>query len=131
MRRHLCTRLFSAALALWYVLSWANAELVHSCPVHSGAAGAVSTDAAGAPGQRHSLGHGGSHPGGERHACTCIGVCCAAGVAFSPPTVPVHAAPAVVADVAAAPPAVPATPRARADHALPFANGPPAGAHLA
>ena len=131
IRRSPAARLLGAFLALWLALAMGEPSVAHVCPMHGGLAAA-------APGMMEA-GHGAgtmeAHHGHDERAptshhdgCSCLGDC--AGGAGGPMTLPTRLAvvpAAVVRHLERADAQRVAVPRARVEHALPFANGPPAG----
>lgn len=125
MPRHWSSRLFSACLAVWFVLSVGEPSFVHLCPTHGGAA-AEHAGMGGAHG--HGAHHGGANqsptPGHHAHHCSCISCCIGAGAAALAAR-PVSLAEAIAFDENA-PIATPDTlPRLAPPHSLPLATGPP------
>jgi hypothetical protein len=118
MKRHWSTRLFGAALALWFGLAMAGPEL-HRCPLHD-----VPAVPAAAP--AHAAGHA-SHGAPRSHQhCSCPQACCPAGVGVALAAVPVRWTAAVAAPVADATPVLyDAVLRGAPPHLLPFALAPP------
>jgi hypothetical protein len=124
MRRHWSSRLFSACLAVWFVLSVGEPSFLRLCPAHGGAAGPH--DMGGAHG--HAM-HGGPTndsptPAHHAHHCSCISCCVGSGSA-SPAPPPVSLADAI-AFVASTQLATSETlPRLAPPYTLPLATGPP------
>jgi hypothetical protein len=141
MRRSLPTRLFAAFFAPWFALVVAEPVPMHECPEHSLhpaashavlAAALAQADAHG----EHSMPQGDMEQMGATHGhrssshtshryCCCLGACSAAAVAAL--TTPPRLAwlPLEIRRIASHLSAGSFSP-ASAEHALPFANGPPA-----
>lgn len=137
MRRSLRFRLFAALFAPWFALAVAEPVPMHDCPEHSlhpaaahamapaplanAVANRMATMAHAAmehSGTTHTHGHSGTHQ------CCCLGACCAAVAAVVSPALRLAALPPAVRRTA--PPApVERAGDSCAEHALPFANGPP------
>jgi hypothetical protein len=130
MRRHWSSRLFSACLAVWFVLSVGEPSFVHLCPMHGGGAvehaGMGGAHAHGAHGHGAHRGAANDSPTSDHHAhhCSCISCCIGAGAAAlaAPPV----SLPDAVAFDANAPIVTPETlPRLAPPYTLPLATGPP------
>jgi hypothetical protein len=125
MRHHWSSRLFSACLAVWFVLSVGEPSFVHLCPMHGGAAAEhAGTASAHSHGAHHAGVNDSPAPGHHTHHCSCISCCIGAGAAALAAQ-PVSLADAITFD-ANAPHGTPHTlPRLAPPHTLPLATGPP------
>lgn len=133
---------FAALLGVWFVLSGALLS-AGNCAMHARPAAHIATAPSAPAGMAHGVhdahtAHG-AHgmPGGTSapddapvHGCTCLSDCCSTGaVAVVAPVEPPARAPMVVTVVASVSPRVLRIATGAAAHLLPFANGPPSGAH--
>lgn len=132
MRRSPPFRLFAAFFAPWFAFAVAEPAALHECPVHSvhaaashPMAGHVMTDGAAMDDLAAPAHPGPSHEGSHHRCCCPDSSCASAAVALVVSEPRIDWVPAKLQlDVLPAPASsfVPAS----AEHALPFANGPPA-----
>jgi hypothetical protein len=134
MRRSRLERAFAAVLLLWFACMSGAPAALHSCPMHDAAlASAGSLDLAathvGGPHDAHA--HHLPRRDNDHRACTCIGDCCANGLAPGLPAARVVLLEG--SDGTARPPLPPPDSRALAapEFLLPYANGPPGPARVA
>jgi hypothetical protein len=141
MRRSLSFRLFAALFAPWFAVVVAEPVPLHDCPMHSlhpaaahamassQAAPAVESNMSARPHadmEQSNGGHGREAPGhAAHHQCCCMGACCAAALAPIEHVAQLCWVPAAVRSEAA-PSRSDSFAPAATEHALPFANGPPA-----
>ncbi|MFI5245561.1 MAG: hypothetical protein ACHQQR_10075 [Gemmatimonadales bacterium] len=141
MRRSLPFRLFATLLAPWFAVVVAEPVPMHDCPEHSLHPAAVhamasshvaSAGESGMSGMPHAgmepskSGHDHGAPGHTtHHQCCCLGACCAAALAPIARAPQLAWVPAALRSEVALPGSVSFAPSA-IEHALPFANAPPA-----
>jgi hypothetical protein len=123
----------AALLNLFFLLAWGEPVTLHPCPMHDGAVAAAAAHGGDRAGHAPVAAHGGAHalpadgtpaPGGESHACQCLGTCSVAGAVALPGAVAV-AWQGTTRHAAEPPAEAPAAPHAASPRLLPFANGPP------
>ena len=141
MTRH--SRRRAVALLLSVLLAFVVGEpfRVHECPIHAsiaarqgasaaacdahGSGDAHGSHAAHGMAAAHDAAHDAGAPAAPTHRCDCLGLCGLATLAVLRPH-PALWVPAAVAAIDAVPAAERAPALPRAEHVLPFANGPPA-----
>jgi len=132
VKRPLWLRLVLAVWGLWFATVPSYAATRHDCPAHDPAQMAHSAHSAHSVHSVHLVHAGHTHAapaspaqhGDQSHRCRCLGDCCSPPVAAVPrPAMALAAIPSVEttwdSDLS------PRLPGPRAEHSLPFANGPP------